>query len=303
MTEIAKSKRAGNKTQIAAADDADPDVLAIRALMKAQGLNRAPKADDQRADGVAAGPQSRDYSSEPIDSTAGPTTQDIKAAVGTMIAEAENAPEEETPPLGATHQSTRDQHRQTEVTDTVKRARFMHILSWLRTLSAQVLLHPKAPRVAGVVLLIVAFILHPILMIILAIVAILAAAVVVYFSVGPEAVDNYILRRFEALRKRDPGKADQLRRRAVRGIAVVSKLIDRLPTRWTAGLYLPDLEEPEDLPEKMLDDPFDRLEPVPGGQRVIRKAATTEPVLPPGPRTRKLSPRSEPPRPPRQIRP
>ncbi|WP_424942642.1 hypothetical protein [Aliiroseovarius crassostreae] len=280
-----------------ALSEADPDILAIRALMEAQEIDIAPKVDDAPMETHTARQPDAPLAPPPE-----PDTKEIKAAIDTMITEAKAAPEDEPSSPEAAGPRSDGAPRPPGATLTSKTARFTRVLSLLGTFSVQVLRHPQTPRVAGVALLIVAFVLRPVLMIILALFAILAAAVV-YFSVGPEAVDNYILRRFEALRKRDPKKADQLRGQTVRGISMLNTLIDRLPDRWTAGLYLPDLEAPVDPPEKMQEDPFDRLEPVAGGQRVIRKAATTEPVLPPDPRERKASPSAASRRPPRQIRP
>jgi hypothetical protein len=40
---------------------------------------------------------------------------------------------------------------------------------------------------------------------------------------------------------------------------LISGIVERLPDKWTTGLYLPDFEEPAELPDKMQSEPFDRL--------------------------------------------
>lgn len=278
--------------------EADPDILAIRALMSEQEADIAVRSSAP----VTVQPLVETSAGGPASAPPAPL-QEIEAAISMMVKDAEQdvpadtrlCRENHQPPSGAQAVGGDDQAPQ--------KAPLTRFLSLLGTFAWQVLRHPKTPRVALILLLLTALYLRPILITILVLCLILTAAVI-YVSVGPEAVDDYILRRFEALKKRNPERADQLRRRAILGISVLNKMVDRLPERWTAGLYLPDLEEPAAPPERMQDDPFERLKPVAGGQPVIRRASpSAENMLLPDPRKRKANPEAGARRPPRQIRP
>lgn len=83
-------------------------------------------------------------------------------------------------------------------------------------------------------------------------------AITLYFAFGHDRVCSMILVWYRRLQQRDPEKAERLRVRAARISAWISRVADRLPERWTNGLYLPDFE-PEVLPEKMHSDPFERF--------------------------------------------
>lgn len=118
---------------------------------------------------------------------------------------------------------------------------------------------PDAPRLLAFTLLAVFLIYKPWQVLILALLA-LVAGLVTYFSLGPDRCAELVVGWFQRLQARDPVKAEQVRGRAMRTSARLSKALSRLPERWTAGLYLPDFQPDGDMPEKMKNDPFDRLD-------------------------------------------
>jgi len=125
-------------------------------------------------------------------------------------------------------------------------------------LAVRFLRRPDAPRLIAIVLLVIAFLMEPWFLVGLFGFGLLTAQIV-YFSLGPDRVNELVAAWYDRLRQRDPAKAETIRRRAARSSRQISAIIDRLPDNWTTGLYLPDFEEPEELPEKMKVDPFDRL--------------------------------------------
>ena len=80
-------------------------------------------------------------------------------------------------------------------------------------------------------------------------------------ALGSERIGAWMLRIFLWLDARSPARAEQLRLRADRLAIRIDALLDRLPDRWTEGLYMPDLSRaaliPQDLNER--PDPFDRI--------------------------------------------
>lgn len=87
----------------------------------------------------------------------------------------------------------------------------------------------------------------------------LTLVTIVYFSLGPDRVTELVAFRYERLSQRDPEKAMRLRQGAAKFTARAAAWIERLPKRWTTGLYLPDFDEQPELHEKLSTDPFDRL--------------------------------------------
>lgn len=130
----------------------------------------------------------------------------------------------------------------------------------LFTFTGQVLRHPMTPRVLAALVCLTTFLLYPLMTLAMLFVVGLIGAIV-YLSVGPERIEAFAARRFEKLQKRDPERADVLRKRAIRVVAILNKGIDVLPERWTSGLYLPDFEDSSIQPDKLGADPFERLEP------------------------------------------
>lgn len=120
------------------------------------------------------------------------------------------------------------------------------------------LARPDMPRILAIVLLVVLTVLHTGLVLFMAAMAVVLA-LVLYFSFGPDRVRTWILRRYSTFKARDPDAADRLRRRAAWVSRAAGAVANRLPERWTQGLYLPDFEEPEEGSEKWESDPFDRL--------------------------------------------
>ncbi len=132
-------------------------------------------------------------------------------------------------------------------------------LGLLAKFSWQLLRHPMTPRVMAVLACLALFLFYPLVAMILLFVTVMTG-VIVYLSVGPEQVERFAARRFEKLRARDPERAERLRQRAIRVVGVLNKVIDRLPERWTSGLYLPDFDGTAEQPEKLQSDPFERLD-------------------------------------------
>lgn len=84
-------------------------------------------------------------------------------------------------------------------------------------------------------------------------------ALIVYLSLGPDRVAMFAVERYQRLKARDPDRAEALRARAAAISRRLTSWLDRLPDSWTAGLYLPEFEEPAEPSEKMRNDPFERL--------------------------------------------
>ncbi|MFA3916243.1 hypothetical protein [Ruegeria hyattellae] len=117
---------------------------------------------------------------------------------------------------------------------------------------------PDATRILSVLLLLVLLVLQPGVVVFLFLIAVLIGFVL-YFSFGPDRAQDWVRNRYLGLRERDPDGAERIRRRAAVASKKLSEIVEKLPERWTAGLYLPDFEEPEELPEKFKTDPFERL--------------------------------------------
>lgn len=117
---------------------------------------------------------------------------------------------------------------------------------------------PNAPRILSVLLLLAFLALKPGFVLFLLLITVLIG-LVLYFSVGPERAQDWAYNRYRRLSERDPDGARRIRQRAAVASKKLSEIIEKLPERWTMGLYLPDFEEPDKLPEKFRTDPFERL--------------------------------------------
>lgn len=86
-------------------------------------------------------------------------------------------------------------------------------------------------------------------------------AVIVNATVGSARIGRGMRRAYRWLDRRNPERAERLRARADRAALRLDRLLDRLPERWTAGLYLPDFSREALMPETCPDrpDPFDRI--------------------------------------------
>ena len=129
---------------------------------------------------------------------------------------------------------------------------------WLVRIALAFLKRPDAPRLLSVLFLLTLIILRPGFVLFMFLIAVLIG-LVLYFSFGPDRVESFLVTRYRRLRERDSNAAERLRHRAAIASKILSVIVDKLPDRWTAGLYLPDFEEPPELPDKMTSDPFDRL--------------------------------------------
>ncbi|SLN76679.1 hypothetical protein ROG8370_03901 [Roseovarius gaetbuli] len=129
---------------------------------------------------------------------------------------------------------------------------------WLLKLVVSFLRRPDAPRILSFLLLLTILVLEPGFVVFLFVMGLLIG-LVLFFSFGPDRVQNWVMNRYRRLRERDPDAAERIRRRAAGASTRLSALVDKLPERWTTGLYLPDFEEPAELPEKWKSDPFEQL--------------------------------------------
>ncbi len=129
---------------------------------------------------------------------------------------------------------------------------------WLRELAEAFFRRPDAPRILSILLLLTVFLLKPGLVVFMAFMALLIG-LVLFFSFGPDRVQNWVIYRYHRLRERDAEAAERIRQRAAAASKRLSAIVEKLPERWTAGLYLPDFEEPTELPEHWETDPFERL--------------------------------------------
>ncbi len=213
-------------TQAGADCDVDKAVAAVRALIKDNPVAPSPP--------TALHPLPKTAQVQDLDPPQPPCATPPPASAGGQT------------PLGSSAKKVATEGRETS--------------RLLFTFTGQVLRHPMTPRVLVVLGFLTAFLLYPVMTLAMLFVVGLIGAIV-YLSVGPERVEEFAARRFERLQKRDPDRADVLRKRAIRVVAILNKGIDVLPERWTSGLYLPDFEDSSIQPDKLGADPFERLGP------------------------------------------
>ncbi|WP_324755146.1 hypothetical protein [Roseovarius sp. Pro17] len=95
--------------------------------------------------------------------------------------------------------------------------------------------------------------------------AALVAAIVLplgcVIALGSDGVANALTRAFHWTNARWPDRAERLRRRMDRFATRMDGVLDRLPERWTIGLYMPDFSREALLPHEDAGapDPFERL--------------------------------------------
>lgn len=84
---------------------------------------------------------------------------------------------------------------------------------------------------------------------------------IVCATVGSDWIGRGTLRLYRWLEARNPDRAERLRVRADAVALRLDGLLDRLPDRWTEGLYLPDFSRAALSPDTLDDrpDPFDRI--------------------------------------------
>lgn len=83
--------------------------------------------------------------------------------------------------------------------------------------------------------------------------------VVACLVLGRKRIGKVVASGFSRFHQLSPAQAESLRGWAMRRVAGMERMLARLPNRWTAGLYLPDLGPTPESAEKMQQDPFDRL--------------------------------------------
>ncbi|HEY9037865.1 MAG TPA: hypothetical protein VIN05_02840 [Roseovarius sp.] len=95
------------------------------------------------------------------------------------------------------------------------------------------------------------------------VILLLAAGLTVTLGVamGSDGVANALARVFYWQNARDPDRAERFRARVDRVATVMDAALDRLPERWTTGLYMPDFSREALLQDMDADrpDPFDRI--------------------------------------------
>lgn len=94
-----------------------------------------------------------------------------------------------------------------------------------------------------------------------AVVTAFVAPVCFAFALGSESMAHGLARLFHWLNARRPDRAERMRGRVDWLAMELDRLLDRLPERWTTGLYMPDFSREALLSagEVGAPDPFDRL--------------------------------------------
>lgn len=88
---------------------------------------------------------------------------------------------------------------------------------------------------------------------------VMAIVASLYFLIGPDRIGRRAQRVFDRYEQRNPDKAALLLHRGNELSARMERWSERLPERWTQGLYFPSFERDEHVPEKLAQDPFERL--------------------------------------------
>lgn len=117
---------------------------------------------------------------------------------------------------------------------------------------------PDAPRRLATALLVIFVIAWPWKVLWLTLLIPLAA-LITWASVGNEGCAELVVAWHGRLKARDPDKAERIRLRAAAASRALGRGLDRLPERWTQGLYLPDFEPEGYVPDTLKVDPFEEL--------------------------------------------
>ncbi|PVA10935.1 hypothetical protein DC366_03880 [Pelagivirga sediminicola] len=117
---------------------------------------------------------------------------------------------------------------------------------------------PRRAALAGIAL--AAFWLAPWGAALITLVALVLAAALV-LAMGSDRVADTLALIHNVLHARNPDRAERFRLRVDRLATIMDGVLDRLPERWTAGLYIRDFSRHALLGEDMTQrpDPFDRL--------------------------------------------
>ncbi len=136
------------------------------------------------------------------------------------------------------------------------------LLDWLRwrNFSPPVFRHRPTRRYTFAATMTVIFLWRPWLLPILFLVAVWIV-LIVYLTLGPDRVTELVVGRWQKLRRDRPELAERLRRRANRMTLRLHAVLNRLPDKWTEGLYLPDFSDPAPDAKSVnsVDDPFEKL--------------------------------------------
>lgn len=86
----------------------------------------------------------------------------------------------------------------------------------------------------------------------------LAVAAILWLSIGPDRASQGIAAWHARMARRNPARAETLRRFAARCSLRAERIASHLPDRWTRGLYFPDFEADTGADTS---NPFERLVP------------------------------------------
>jgi len=206
---------------------------------------------------------------QPLENTAPtPTHQSValEAGVQQIIAEAEAAPGLADTPTRVVEPDPAERFGWDVIpVDEIDHTDADTAPAWWRTAAAKVwdavlrfMRRPEAPHEIALALLAIFTIIFPgyvMLFVVLAVLSVLIA----WLTLGPDRASEMVANWHSRLAARDPERAERLRRRAARVSAVITSSVDRLPDSWTTGFALPDFEPMDAPPEKLKDDPFDKL--------------------------------------------
>ncbi len=182
--------------------------------------------------------------------------------------------EASSPPHAPTHSPTTHRHKDGHTGDAKHTGTTQHAIkslvgrltaaprrmarnTWAKVRTA-ILSYQATPRHMAMLLLAIIIVTMPWLIPVLAISG-LILVVISYLTLGHDRAAELVLGGYNWFMRRNPQGAEQLRSNAARTSARLTSWAGYLPERWTNGLYLPDFEHPDEIPEKLSGDPFERL--------------------------------------------
>ena len=80
-----------------------------------------------------------------------------------------------------------------------------------------------------------------------------------YLAMGPDRAAEITGSAYRWLQKRDPDKAEKARAAAQAISERMSGWVERLPDRWSRGIYFPDFSRDSGKIDAVIEDRFDRL--------------------------------------------
>ena len=98
--------------------------------------------------------------------------------------------------------------------------------------------------------------------------ALLVLAVIVWLSLGPDRVSEFVYAQWLRLRARNPERAEKIRRRYQTGVTRINKALSWIPGKWAKQMRLRDYSDEEQHQAEIytLPDPFERLADDPAQQ-------------------------------------